>query len=406
MLKRYQQQLWKPKREKGIILALTCMAGACLIGMAAYAVDISHFYLVGAEMQNAADAAALAGAAELDGYATGVSKAADHALLLLNRTEFAGAAVKFTRENVRYAVNLSEFADGGQGRNEVDAKMAAANIRFLGVKTSAQQVDTVFAGMFLGTNSVDLTRQAVAGQTVSGLGNDIGLNRICNFVPLAVIQDDVTGAPLNVNPECPNKTAFTAGCTYNIRGGSQDMTSAGNFQVLAIEGESGSSDTRERLAGGCSLCYKPGDYIGTEPGVKAGAAVAGLNTRFGDYKQNMDRNLYPPDANVKEGITYAEYKSGLSQYVTAGGTGSLPNRRIIILPIINASEFSGGRTKVRITKFAPFFLRNKVGPGGNNEIVAEFVDRPVVMGRSYYSPEDVVAGFSGGVMISGVALYK
>lgn len=403
ILQRFKKQR---RRERGIIMALTCMAGTSLIGMAALAVDISHFYLVGSELQNAADAASLAGSAELDGYATGVSKAADHATLLMNKTEFAGATVKFARENVRYAVNLSEFANGGQGRSEADAKLAAANVRFIRVKTSAQQVNTVFAGFFLGTSAVKLAREAVAGQTVSGVGNDIGLNRICNFVPLAVIQDDVTGTPLNVNPECPNKTAFTPGCTYVIRGGAQNSVSAGNFNILAAMNDTGAADAREKLAGGCSTCYKPGDYIGTEPGVKMGAVVPGLNTRFGDYKPGLDPNLYPPDTNVKEGITYAEYKSGLPQYFTSGGPGSMPNRRVIILPIINASEFSGGRTSVRIAKFAPFFLRNRVGPGGNNDVIAEFVDRPVIMGRSYYSPADVIAGFSGGVMIASVALYK
>ncbi len=406
MIRNILNRLKKRRHERGIVVAVTCMAGTCIIGMAAFAVDISHFYLVGSELQNAADAASLAGSAELDGYATGISKAADHATSMMNKTEFAGATVQFARENVRFAVNLSDFNNGGLGRSETDAKLAAANIRFIRVKTSPQQVSTIFAGLFLGTDTVGLTREAVAGQTVSGMGNDIGLNRICNFVPLAVIQDDVTGAPQNVNPECPNKTQFTAGCTYVIRGGSNDAVSAGNFQILAIGNERGANAARDRMGLGCSECYQPGSFIGTEPGQNTGPILAGLNTRFGDYKQNMDPGTYPPDNNIKEGITYAEYKSGLPQYFTAGGPGSLPNRRVIILPIVNTSEFSGGRTSVRIAKFGAFFLRSQIKPGGDNEIVAEFVNRPVVMGRAYYSPADVVAGFSGGVMISGVALYR
>jgi hypothetical protein len=404
MLKKSKQQWRKPKQERGIVLALTCLAGTCLIGMAAFAVDISHFYLVGSELQNAADAASLAGSAELDGYPVGVSNAVDRALSVINKAEFSGETVKFTRDGVRFAVNLSEFDNGGQGRSEADAKMSAANIRFLRVMNAPHQVSTTFASFFLNANSVSLTRMAIAGQTVSGVGNDIGLNRICNFVPLAVIQDDVTGTPLNVDSNCPDKTQFMEGCTYVIKGGSRNSTSAGNYQILAADSNNGAADAREKLAIGCSTCYQPGSYIGTEPGEKTGPAMAGLNTRFGIYTQGLDPNLYAPDKNVKEGITYAEYKSGLSQYVTAGGAGSLPNRRIIILPIINASEFAGGRTQVRITKFAPFFLRTRVG--GNNDIVAEYVNRPVVMGAGYYSSADSVAGFSGGAMMSSVALYK
>ena len=397
-------QFRRQGNERGIILVMTALSGVCLLGMAALAVDISHSYLVGSELQNAADAAALAGAAELNGYASGITNARKSATQLVNKYDFSVQSVNVTQNDVHFATNLTDFSNGKLGYSEAEASAMAARIRFVMVKLAPHDVGVHFANFFLQADNIQMSKTAIAGLSVSGVGGDVGLTRICNFVPLAVVQDPATGAPLNPNPECPDKTAFTPGCTYTIRGGSQNSVSAGNYQVLAITGENGGGDARSRMAGGVHYCYQPGSYIESEPGVKACPITQGLNTRFGDYGQGLDATTYPPDSNLMEGITYEQYRSKLPQYTQSSGPYGVDNRRIIVLPIIDADEFSGGRTSVRIRRYAPFFLRGKVQ--GSGDLVAEYINRPVMVGSASYIPSDLNSGSPSNSFIATPVLYR
>ncbi|MFN0085068.1 MAG: hypothetical protein ACKVX9_06750 [Blastocatellia bacterium] len=239
----------------------------------------------------------------------------------------------------------------------------------------------IFARLALNSNMVSLSREAVAGQSVS-------LNVICNILPLSVVQDDMTETPLNVDPQCPSQVAFTPGCTYTIRSKPGNSISAGNYQILALTGRGG-SDAREAVAIGADTCYSAGDIVETKPGVTAGPIRQGMNTRFDEYSGGLDPNEYPPDTNIKTGITYAQYISGLSAYKESPSHPGIPNRRVFLLPIINQSEFDNGRDQVRIAKFGVFFMRNKVANGNGGEITAEFISSRVVVGDGGY---DAAAG--------------
>jgi len=57
----------KLKNERGISLVYVAFALTALIGMAALAIDLGYFYVVKGQLQNASDAAALAGASGLKG---------------------------------------------------------------------------------------------------------------------------------------------------------------------------------------------------------------------------------------------------------------------------------------------------------------------------------------------------
>ena len=55
----------KPRGRRGAAIALLAVGMATLLVMAALAIDLGRLYLIRGELQNAADAAALAGAIEL-----------------------------------------------------------------------------------------------------------------------------------------------------------------------------------------------------------------------------------------------------------------------------------------------------------------------------------------------------
>ena len=107
----------KRRGERGSVLVVSAFGMLTLLLATGLAVDISHFYLVKTELQNATDAAALAGASGLNQHASGITKARDRAIAAMNSYEFNKTKLTLTASNVRYAVILSDF-DSGNGLDE------------------------------------------------------------------------------------------------------------------------------------------------------------------------------------------------------------------------------------------------------------------------------------------------
>jgi hypothetical protein len=171
---------------------------------------------------------------------------------------------------------------------------------------------------------------------------------------------------------------------YTFRGDPAGFISPGNYQVLAVDG-SGASDDRIGLASGVKNIIGAGGYTDTKPGVSAGAVRQGVNTRFDDYASQVDPVNFPPDTNIKEDISYA-------QYLDANGPKQSPShpgvdgRRVVLIPLVEDCEFSGGRTNVKIHHFGAFFLRNKVQGGSGQDLQAEYIGIGVVVGNGEYDP--------------------
>jgi Flp pilus assembly protein TadG len=357
------------KGERGSVLAVSAVGMLAFLLATGLAVDISHFYLVKTELQNAADAAALAGASALNGDDGGIKRAADYAVQELNRYEFNRQKITIPRTNVTFARNLN-----GTYVSESAAKTDARNIRFVRVQLPPAAVATTFAAPVLGP-SKNIAAEATAGMSVP-------LNKFCDYIPVTAIDaDDVY---------------FEPGQTYTIRRPPGGAVSPGNYQILAIDG-AGGSDDRIGLGQGVRNCVTAGNYVQTKPGVTAGAVRQGINTRFGEYASNLDPADYPPDENVKEDINYQQYldaqqarDAGASP---ASGTYQAPtrgtptrNRRVVLIPLVRESEFNEGRDSVKIDRFAAFFLQKKVDGGSGGDIRAEYIGLRTVLGRGGYDP--------------------
>jgi hypothetical protein len=371
------------------MVAMTLAAGL--------AIDISHLYLAGTELQNAADASALAGASMINGFSGGITAAVDKAVAIQNRYEFGDNLATINRSDVRFGVNLSDLQNG-EGYGEAAAEAIADRIRFIKVTVPPKPIYTPFASVVLAQAKVNLTRTAVSGLSV-------GMSELCDVViPLSATQDDMTHTPLNIVGSCSNTWAFTPGCKYVIRSspngagnnGQGDVNSndnsnisPGNYLALSFVGN-GASDLRLALGDAPDICLKPGDEVSTKPGVNAGPVRQGLNTRFGEYQGGgLDPATFPPDTNVRENITYAQYMSG--QCVTPPPANVGPGRagrRIIVIPIINKSEFGNGRDTVRIYRLAAFFLQSRVADGNGGDIAAEYISTNVHVQNSSYDPNN------------------
>lgn len=373
MKNRRMKQAGDNKRERGSILATSAIGMLSILLAVGLGVDISRFYLAKNELQNAADAAALAGVSALNTAPLGITKAVDRAVAAMNNYDFNNTSVTFPRANVLFAVNLD-----GPYMSESAAQAQAASIRFVKVTTPPSAIGVSFAASLLG-NSKDLSATATAGLSVP-------LNLICNFLPVSVID---YGTPIS------------PGNTYTFRAGSGSMLSPGNYQILAVAGEGG-KDVRIGIGAGVDSCAAPGDVyeVDTKPGVTAGAVRQGLNTRFDEYQTSqVSPDDMPPDTNIKEEINYDQYKNGSPSQ--APSHKGVDGRRVVVIPIIKEGEYDSGRNTVRFDRFGFFFLQTKVGGGSGGDLVAEYID-DVVIGQGGFDPNGAPAN---GLMAVPV-LYK
>jgi Flp pilus assembly protein TadG len=362
------------KGERGSILAASAIGMLAMILAVGLCIDIGHFYVVKTELQNAADAAALAGVSALNSQASGINTAVSRATAAMNKADFNKAGVSIPSENVTFAINL-----GGPYMSASSAAAAPQNIRFIRVSTAPQNVSVAFARIVLG-GSKGLAATATAGLSVP-------TNVFCDWIPLAVLDNDIA--------------TLLPGNTYTIRAGPQGSVSPGNYQVLAAMG-AGGSDVRIGLAQGVKQCISPGQTVPTKPGVNAGDVRQGINTRFDVYSGTFgDPTLQPPDTNIKENITYKQYgdPTGPKQAPTHPGS---PERRVVLVPIVKISEFDQGRDTIKIDRFAAFFLQTKVDGGNGGDIQAEYIGVNYVDASAGYDPQ----GGAGNPLIVKPVLYQ
>jgi Flp pilus assembly protein TadG len=368
--------------ERGSILVMSAVGMLSAVLAVGLGVDISRFYLAKAELQNAADAAALAGASALNSKPGGITDAVARATQQMNKYDFNNTAVSLPAANVLFAANLNDpYMDA------VTAQGSAANIKFVKVTTSQSAIGVSFAKLVLG-NSKNLSASATAGLSVP-------LNVFCNFIPLSVIDYDIAMVP---------------GQTYTIRAGTGNSPSPGNYQILAVAGPGG-VDVGFGIGSGVDACAEAGATysVDTKPGLTAGKVRTGLNSRFDDYQgSQLDPENQPPDTNIKENITYDNYLLGRdpatrnsSNYQAPSNVG-VAGRRVVLIPIVKLAEYDQGRNTVTFNRFGAFFLRTKAGNGNGGDIEAEYIDDAFAVGKGGWNP----GGVAGDPLLRVPVLYR
>ena len=444
------------KGERGSVLAYTVLSVLFLFFAVGLGVDLSHLYLAKTELQNTADAAALAGASALNLAVDPVPTAVDRALNVMNLNKYNFNNKNYVdvmsladqRALVRFAVNLSDFDNGGNGLSEAEAIASATPVRFIRVLTPDVPINIFFSIPILGLTR-DLDARAVAGLSIPG-------NLSTCIAPLSAVSctpgdttcslcdpadplypnctaskywgncgggdpyaiqtyttPDPNGGP-DITTTCDPKREFCKKCTYNIRSGPQggQGPAAGNFQVLRCAG-SGANAVKQALAAYGTNCscgrVSADDEVETQTGELAGAVRAGLNVRFDVYGGGLSYGpTMPPDINIAqgtssgsgnnqvwEGINWSQYQGTGTPAVTpvAPSDSHLPlaleNRRVLVIPIIPMNEFTDetGNQTVRIGSLGGFFMRSQVSDGTGGDIQVEYIDDDIV-GVIGYDPND------------------
>ena len=159
-------------KQKGAVTLLVALTLPILIGAAALAVDMAHLHVVRNELQNDADAAALAGARVLYNSTTGstdwsLAQAQAQAAIALNRA----TGIQLTEGRVQTGYwNLTGSATSLQGLPMTPTVNDAPAVQVTVRKAEGQNsgpVRTFLAGI-LGTSTVPLQATAVAGVTSPG----------------------------------------------------------------------------------------------------------------------------------------------------------------------------------------------------------------------------------------------
>jgi Flp pilus assembly protein TadG len=378
------QQRRDKRGERGSILALSAIGMLSVLLAVGLGVDISRFYLAKTELQNAADAAALAGASALNSTPYGITAAVGRATQAMNKYDFNNTGVSLPDTNVLFAANLN---GPYWSANTASAPGLVATINYVQVTTTPSAISVSFAKMVLG-NSKNLSATATAGLSIP-------LNMFCNFIPVSVIDTE--------------PVAMVPGQTYTIRATSASGPSPGNYQILAVAGPGG-VDVGFGIGSGVDACAEAGATysLDTKPGLTAGKVRTGINSRFDDYQgSQLDPAAQPPDTNIKENITKDLYLKGRTNQddpsiFQAPSHLGVDDRRIVLIPIVKLAQYDPGRNTVTFDRFGAFFLQTKASGGSGGDIVAEYIDDAFAVGKGAYNP----AGGAGNPLIRTPVLYK
>jgi hypothetical protein len=159
-----------------IIIALAMVV---LLGAAALVVDVGHITTVQAELQAAADAAAHAGARQLDGSDEGLLMASEQASRFAASNEAAQQAVTLSGDGASLELGVwqeGSFASGGDA-DEINA-----------VRVVARRADLLpwFSGAAFGRDALAASAEAIAVHQQDAAGD------VACFLPMAVADCTIT----------------------------------------------------------------------------------------------------------------------------------------------------------------------------------------------------------------------
>ena len=396
------------KGERGNVMIMTAIFAVGLVLAVGLCIDGARIYMTRAELQNAADAAALAAARELNGGTGGLTDAVTQAQATaleankygLNRSGSTAPAV--TISTVEFAADLNGPWYVGVGGVPSGTE---TSIKYVRVTTQTTNTPVLFAIRDLGNSHAE-SRSATAGMSAP-------INSICDFFPMAVALDPAvqTGDGSDGYP-APNTEMWL---TFNQGTGSATVLADKDYIVISPDGSTGVSDTTAAAAGLTDICKSlnsqvavPTDSANQNNGPKQ--IAKGVDTRFDNCVTGspcdiqgtgsaLDPATFPPDKNVGEGITFQQYDN---RTAVAGPPNHPPGedqRRILIVPIVWPATYSGSPPIATVRKWAAFFLKDKpivnthgcsknAGTGQNScaALHVEWIDEKLVLGRGSYIP--------------------
>lgn len=315
-----------PRRsdQRGVAIIWMAFFLLVMLGFVALGVDIAKLMATRSQLQNAADAAALAGASALDPVTFTIQPGLAKQRALYTATQ--NRAYQMATTPVQVDTTNDVFVDN-----------VAHTVRVIARREGGSSVIVHFAQV-VGITALEVRAEATAKV-------DSASSACEKLVPLAVQPD--------------SGVVFTPGCAneYRIKegGGAGFQGQYGGVQFPACpEGPcggmqpSGANTLNCLLANGYSCCIQVGDCLTPKTGNSSGPVKAAIETRFS------------LDTDQRQGICYESYN----------GNGW----RVIYVPITGPAGGGGSSGCYPIQSFGAFFIKNIPGNGNQNFITAEFIN--------------------------------
>jgi hypothetical protein len=285
------------RNERGAVIILFAMSLITMVGMVALSSDLGRQMRMNTELQEMADAAALAAAFELDGEGDAIERAVDAALFLRDRVGRANVA-NFAQNDARlvrlvFARKWGDLADDGNPLAVVTLPGGAlpdASIQrqagWVQAVTDVGSVTTIFAGVVGGPAQMQTMARATAGTQYVA----------CAVQPLFMCLP-------------PSGISLDPGMMIRVRQSPGSAWGPGNFGLLQPPNEEKDNAakitrriTRNLARSDPPICFV--NALRPTQGIKKDAVHDGLNVRFDIFdKNNVDPEIkLPPAPNVLKGV--------------------------------------------------------------------------------------------------------
>lgn len=326
------------RQQRGQVLYLVVGLLLALGGMAALAIDLGSYMADRRDLQNKADAIALAASLELPSASDALAVADQWAVE--NEIDPSLMMVTIVPQSLPAEPNPKVIVELERDHEFFLAKLvgigsAEVNVDAAAIKTSAAGGD--------GTVPLAVTEQALQGVA---LGDEVVLKYDANQ-----ITTGNTG-PIRIDgPGSGNCSASDKYCT-GVKYGSENIVCASGADPAYCTGVS---------------------TVDTEPGNKIGATRTAIEYRLNNTDVHCDQftEVFEDDPTTDEEGVYRIVEQ-CNPFLADSYYSSL---RVLIVPVID--QLCNGSCTVTITQFALFFLEGFQNPGscqGNDcEIVGRFV---------------------------------
>lgn len=297
-----QESSLKSQRQRGAVMILFAVSLTVLLGFMALVIDLGRTYVVRTELQNAADAAALAGAKDLNQTVAGVTSAVATAIAMAGKNNY-----KFSSPVVITIANISVGSCPDDScmvlASTVASNALAAGKTFLKVDIPTVTL-TTFVANLIGFASTSTFGRAVAGYFV------------VDITPMGVCAIDAS-KPGGRRPLTPpvaddelTEYGFRRGVSYNLMqlgdvAGSSTPYLINPVDVFSSGGPCSNSNSSAATAapyictGTSTVAVKIPGFVYGSTGFQAGPVEKALNSRFDDYTGNTcDPASAPPDINM------------------------------------------------------------------------------------------------------------
>lgn len=356
------------QKQKGVVAILVGMTIVIMVGMVGLAIDLGQLFVSKTELQNAADACALAG---VNAMPAGLESSESAATTVAQRHKalFQKSVVGGQNSNVTVQYSDSNVNGPYQSRFGFAAN---AKPNFVRCSVDRSSIGTYFIQVLNALPGVSIGQQTVSAVAIA---RKINSQMTC-AIPVAACEGSLA---------TPTKGTW-------IKQNFDSMTGPNGIRWVDFSGPAGGASDISDLLTGPGQCALPA--VGTnvyEPGVKSSVPAA-FNSRFGIYHGSVKQSNAPPDFTgfgytddnwSDKANAYADFVSKRSLNTAPQGPNTLTgfdektigtkgtfestaflrangqDRRVVAVPVIDCNSF-GSTKKATLKSWACVLLLHPI----------------------------------------------